>query len=69
MLVSEPEAMHFPWRILFDAISFEHRTPAELDGLCFKTLLVGAHPIPCPCTPLAIACGTSGSQFDPFALR
>ena len=42
MLVSQPEGMRFRWRLLFDALSSEHRTPAEVDGLCFRTLVVGA---------------------------
>ena len=46
MLVSEPEGMRFPWRFLFDLLSAEHRTPAETEGLCFRTLIVGARPSP-----------------------
>ena len=42
MLVSPPEAMRFPWRFLFDYLSLEHRTPQEVNGRCFRTLIVGA---------------------------
>ena len=46
MLVSDPEPMRFPWRFLFDLLSLEHRSPAEIDGHCFKTLVVGASLLP-----------------------
>jgi len=42
MLVSPPEAMRFPWRFLFDYLTLEHRTPQEVNGRCFRTLIVGA---------------------------
>ena len=49
MLISQPEAYHFPWRFLFDLLTFEHRTPAEVDGMCFATLVIGA--LRCPSAP------------------
>ena len=44
MLVSPPEAMRFPWRFLFDYLTLEHRTPQEVNGRCFQTLIIGADP-------------------------
>ena len=44
MLVSMPGAMRFPWRFLFDLLSLEHRTPQEVNGHCFRTLVVGVCP-------------------------
>ena len=56
MLVSAPEPMRFPWRFLFDSVSHEHRTPAEVEGLCFKTLVLGAQPTTRPVPAVSRCC-------------
>ena len=67
LMPSDAGGLDLPWGFLFDLLSTAHRTPAEAEGQCFRTLVVGASGFLLSVLALCgAACSTSAGHGMPL---